>query len=112
MWAKKFAMTVDPELAVMVYDPGQCETNNDVYHLMKKLMKCCYPLYKKVMGTRKPKDGATVALWCADSPAGAFANGKYIDFGIFGGLKVHPEHDLVSHRHTISTLNPSWICHR
>merc|ERR1719198_1143306 len=28
MWAKKFATVVGPEVAVMVYNPGQCETNH------------------------------------------------------------------------------------
>merc|ERR1719409_2281828 len=40
MWAKKFASKVGSDVAVMVYDPGQCETNNDVYKVMKSMTKC------------------------------------------------------------------------
>jgi len=95
MWAKKFVTTVDPDLAVMVYDPGHCETHNDAYHLLKKTMGGYgESLYNAVTGNRKPEDGARVALWCADSSEGASASGKYIDFGIFGDLKMNAPCEL------------------
>lgn len=95
MWVKKFAATVGPNVAVMVYNPGRCETDNSAQIVAKKMIGtygeslCSY-----FTGIRKPEVGALVALWCVDSPDGASANGKYIDFGILGPLKMNPPCEL------------------
>lgn len=113
MWVKKFATTLSREVSAMVYDPGQCETNNDVYTVMKNMTRCCFPLVKCFMGTREPETGATVALWCADSPDGAVANGKYVDFGIYGKLKMNPLCDLgfspTHNRSAESIMDPAQV---
>lgn len=91
MWAKKFATTVGPKVAVMVCNPGQCVTDDNSYHILKKTMgEYGQSLYRSLTGMRRPEEGARVALWCADSPDCASANGKYVDFGIIGPLKMHP----------------------
>jgi len=131
MWVKKFAETVAPKVSVMVYNPGQCKTNHDVTmagydefmkkivggygeSLMKRMMGgSAESLYNSFMGIRKPEDGAMVALWCADSPDGASANGKYIDFGIVGPLKMNPPCELgfsPSHnKSSISIMDPTQV---
>jgi hypothetical protein len=89
MWAKKFATTLGPKVALMVYNPGQCESNSKAPKILKKLIgEYGESLFNSISGLRKPEDGATVALWCADSPDAASANGKYVDFGTLGPPKI------------------------
>lgn len=92
MWVKKFATTVGPEVAVMIYNPGQCKTH--MHYELRKMVNCCFPFLAWLLGMREAKDGARVALWCVDSPEGASANGKYIDFGSSGPLKMNPPCEL------------------
>lgn len=97
MWAKKFATTLGPEVAIMVYNPGQCKrkTQDMVPNILKKMIgEYGESLYNSITGLRTPEDSAAVALWCADNPAAASANGKYIDFGILGSPKINPPCEL------------------
>lgn len=107
MWAKKMAMNVGPKVAIVVYNPGQCETQDYTYLLAKKTMgEYGQSLYHSFTGMRKPEEGARVALWCADSPDAASANGKYVDFGITGPLKMNPPCELgISPSHNKSAVS-------
>lgn len=89
MWAKKFAMTLGPNVALMVYNPGQLESTSTAPKILRKMIgHYGESFYNSITGLRTPKDSATVALWCADSPDAASANGKYVDFGTLGSPKV------------------------
>merc|ERR1711904_364343 len=83
MWAKKFAMTLGPKVALMVYNPGQSEP---VSNILKRMIggHSGESLYNSIASpARTPEESATVDLWCPDSPDAASANGKYVDFGTF-----------------------------
>lgn len=95
MWAKKFATTLGPKVSIMVYNPGHLKTKDKVPGILQKMLgEYGESLCNFIKGLRTPEQSATVALWCADSPDAASANGKYIDFGSFGSPQLSPPCEL------------------
>lgn len=88
MWARKFATTVSSGASIVVFDPGACVTNVEIYDFVKKNMACLFPVMKKMMGMREPVGGAQVGMWAMDSPeAGPSINGMAVDWGTYGAPK-------------------------
>ena len=87
MWAKRAAEELrGTGVTLNIFEPGGCQTNNDIYHFMAAKFGRAFPLMKALMGTRTAADGARPATWLADAPEAAGLHGMHVQWKRFYGL--------------------------
>ena len=87
MWAKRAAEELrGTGVTLNIFEPGGCQTNNDIYHFMAAKFGRAFSLMKALMGTRTAADGARPATWLADAPEAAGLHGMHVQWKRFYGL--------------------------